>query len=128
MPAPTTSGAPSFSPPSQKRFQDLERTVSPVIALDRDGTIFDTTRAARQLLEYGADTPLDGSFFAHIHARHRDRVMHDLADMVCRGKQRAQWLLRMRTGNQRWRWYRVSAHNHLRTESDDCLLLHLRPV
>jgi len=128
MSASLTRDAPSFSPLSQKRFQDLENTGTPVIALDRDGTIFDTTRAARQLLEYGADTSLDGSFFAHIHARHRDRIMHDLADMVCRGKQRARWLLRMHTGNQRWRWYRVSAHNHLRPESDNCLLLHLRPV
>ena len=128
MPLPTTPEAPSLQSRSQKRFQSRRRAASPVMALDRDGTICDTTRVARQLLKYGSDTTLDGSFFAHVHPKHRDRVMHDLADMVCRGKQRAQWLLRMRTGNERWRWYRVSAHNHLRDESDDCLLLHLRPM
>ena len=128
MSVPPTSGTSSFSSLSQKRVQHLDRTVSPIMTLDRDGTIADTTRAARQLLEYGADTPLDGSFFAHVHDRHRNRVMHDLADMVCRGKQRAQWLLRMRTGNERWRWYRASAHNRLAEEADDCILIHLRSM
>jgi PAS domain-containing protein len=98
------------------------------MALDRDGTICDTTRAVRQLLEYGTDTDLDGSFFAHVHTKHRARIMHDLADLVCRGKQRAQWLLRMRTGHGRWRWYRASAHNRLTDKGDDCILIHLRPV
>ena len=127
----------SLSPPadaaslqsrSRKRFQKLERTVSPVMALDRNGTIRATTRAARQLLENRADASHEGSIFAHVHAKHQDRIMHDLADLVCRGKQRARWLVRMRTGNGRWRWYRVSAYNHLADETEDCIFIHLRSV
>lgn len=119
---------PSSQSESQKRFHSLNRPLSPVIALDRDGTIRNATRAARQALEYGSGAALEGSFFAHVHPKHRDRIMHDLADLLCRGKQRAQWLLRMRTGNERWRWYRVSAHNRLADEANDGLLIHLRPV
>jgi len=55
------------------------------------------------------------------------RVMQDLANMVSRGKQRAQWLLRLRTGNERWRWYRVAVENNLGRQ-DDHIRIRLRPV
>jgi hypothetical protein len=38
-------------------------------------------------------------FFSHVHASNQNRVMQDLADMVCRGKQQAKWLLRPRRAN-----------------------------
>jgi hypothetical protein len=46
------------------------------------------------------------------------RVMRDLADMVSRGKQSARWLLRLWTGNDRWRWYRASVQNNLGRQED----------
>jgi PAS domain-containing protein len=99
----------------------------PLVALDRDGTVRTTTRAARQLLEYGPEASLQSSFFGYVHPRHRRRVMRDLADMVSRGMRQAQWLLRLRTGNERWRWYRASAHNHLGDDAER-VFVHLRPL
>lgn len=90
--------------------------------LDREGDIQFLTRAARATLEYTSDDRVDECFFAHVHKRNMQRVMRDLADMVCRGKQRARWLLRLRTGNGRWRWYRASAQNRLRAEANDILV------
>jgi PAS domain-containing protein len=84
-----------------------------VIRLDREGTIQSVTPAARNVLEYAPDAHFDECFFSHVHKRNLRRVMHDLADMVCRGKRRAQWLVRLRTGNNRWRWYRVAVQNRL---------------
>jgi hypothetical protein len=55
------------------------------------------------------------------------RVMRDLAHMVSRRKQQARWLLRLRTGNERWRWYRATAKNHL-DDSEDAVQILLRPL
>ncbi len=53
--------------------------------------------------------------------------MQDLANMVSRGKQRTQWLLRLRTGNKRWRWYRATVQNNLGQEEAH-IRIRLRPV
>lgn len=53
--------------------------------------------------------------------------MRDLALMVSHRKQRARWLLRLRTGNGRWRWYRLYARNHL-DEQDGAIRVRLRPL
>lgn len=110
--------APSFDVNFRKRFQDSTREAHPLIALDREGMICSTTRAARHLLEYSGEADLDACFFSHVHKRNMHRVMKDLADMVARGKQQAKWLLRLRTGNDRWRWYRVIVQNHLGAEDE----------
>lgn len=99
----------------------------PVLALDREGTIQVLSRAARQALEYRSNDRIDDCFFSHVHKQNLQRVMHDLADMVCRGKRRVQWLLRLQTGNGRWRWYRALVQNHLRT-SDERVFVHIRPL
>jgi len=53
--------------------------------------------------------------------------MQDLAHMVSHRKQRARWLLRLRTGNGRWRWYRAIARNFL-DQADAAIQVHLRPL
>jgi len=98
-----------------------------VLTLDRDGTIQSVTDAARRVLEHPCPSDLDPCFFAHVHANNQHRVMRDLADMVCRGKQRAQWLLRLRTGNKRWRWYRATVRSELRQEEGH-IHVRLRPL
>lgn len=108
----------TLSEKNWKRFQDDAVPHVPILTLDREGNIEELTPAARRLLEYSDDTPVDECFFAHVHKRNMSRVMRDLADMVCRGKQRTQWLLRLRTGNKRWRWYRASVQNHLGRQED----------
>lgn len=107
-----------FSDESRKRFQDNAIPHVPILALDREGNIEALTPAARRVLEYSDDVSLDECFFAHVHKRNMSRVMRDLADMVSRGKQRTQWLLRLRTGNGRWRWYRASVQNNLGRQED----------
>ena len=53
------------------------------------------------------------NFFSHVHQQNQRQVMRDRAHMVAHRKQWARWLLRLRTGNRRWRWYRVVTDNHL---------------
>lgn len=101
---------------SRKRFQDGVDTHSPAIVLDAEGTIRHITPAARRLLEYRHDEDLLPCFFSHVHGRNMYQVMRDVADMVCYGKPRASWLLRMRTGRGRWQWVRATVSNQL--ESD----------
>lgn len=116
-----SSASPSsafFSDESRKRFQGDTIPHVPILALDREGNIEALTPAARQVLEYSDDASLDECFFTHVHKHNMGRVMRDLADMVSRGKQRTQWLLRLRTGNERWRWYRASVRNNLGRQED----------
>lgn len=126
--SPSASPATFFSGPTRKRFRTpTAASHLPVLTLDREGTLTSLTDAARRVLEHGADAPLDPCFFSHVHASNQYRVMRDLADMVCRGKQRAQWLLRLRTGKKRWRWYRATAENDLGPEGTG-IRVRLRPL
>lgn len=124
---PSRSTSPFFSNQNWKRFREETRSHLPTLILDREGNITSLTRAARRALEYTDDATVDEYFFSHVHKHNMRRVMHDLANMVCRGKQRAQWLLRLRTGNDRWRWYRASVTNDLGGE-DGHIRVHLRSL
>jgi len=99
----------------------------PVLGLDRDATIQHANEAVRRTLEYPPDAALEPCFFSHVHGRNLRQVMRDLAHMVSHRKQRARWLLRLRTGNGRWRWYRATAQNRL-DRSDALIRVHLRPL
>ena len=99
----------------------------PVLMLNREGTIQYSNKPARRALEYSSDASIDPCFFSHVHGRNLQRVMRDLAHMVSHRKQRARWLLRLRTGNGRWRWYRAIARNHL-DHSNATIRVHLRPL
>jgi len=125
--SPSRSTSPFFSDQDWKRFREKTLSHVPALTLDREGNIKTLTRAARRALEYSDDATVDEYFFSHVHKHNMQRVMHDLANMVCRGKQRAQWLLRLRTGNERWRWYRASARNNLGGE-DEHIRIRLRPL
>lgn len=102
--------------PFRKRFHGGLDTHSPAIILDAEGTIRHITPAARRLLEYRHDADLLPCFFSHVHGRNMYQVMRDVADMVCYGKPRASWLLRMRTGRGRWQWIRATVSNQLESE------------
>lgn len=124
---PSQSTTPFFSDKKWKRFQEDSIPHLPLLILDREGNIKTMTRAARRALEYSSDASIDECFFSHVHKRNMRRVMRDLANMVCRGKQRTQWLLRLRTGNERWRWYRASVENNLGREEGH-IRVRLRPL
>ena len=71
------------------------------------------TPAARRILEYKSDQAYEPCFFSHVHGRHLYQIMRDVADMVCYGKPHANWLLRIRTGQGRWHWYKAIVRNDL---------------
>lgn len=115
QPIAPADASPVFSDAFWKRFQTDETLAQhlPLFTLDAEGSIESITRAARSLLEYSPSQSLDPYFFTHIHGRNLRRVMQDLALMVCKRKQSARWLLRLRTGTGRWRWYRATALSRL---------------
>ncbi len=96
---------------SRKRFQAVDHI--PTILLSGDGTIQHMTPSARRLLEYSSEKSPPSCFFSHVHARNMYQVMRDVADMVCYGKPKANWLLRLRTGRGRWQWVRAVVTNEL---------------
>jgi hypothetical protein len=96
-------------PLARKRFQNpiLE---TPRIVLEEDGSILEVTPSALRLLDYRSQAAMSPSFFSHVHGKNLYQVMRDVADMVCYGKPKASWLLRLRTGGEgRWRWFKVNA-------------------
>ena len=111
--APSVAAESKKFEPSWKRFQETPFRHLPLIVLSPEGDIVHATPAARSVLEYGPDDTLDTCFFAHVHARNQYQVMRDIADMVCYGKSQSTWLLRLRSGKQRWRWYRATVKNRL---------------
>lgn len=113
--------------PVRKRFQPDALASKPVICVDIEGSITRVTKPARNLLEYGPEKEIDPCFFSHIHGKNLYQVMRDVADMVCYGKRQANWLLRVRTGLGRWRWYRMRAENRL-NEDRQCILVHVREL
>lgn len=122
------SSVPSVSrSDSGSAFEDREPPFIPWLTLDEDGTIQHITDAARRVLEYPVDERIDPYFFSHVHGRNLRRVMWDVAQMVKQHKKSAQWLLRLRTGNGRWRWYRAEAENHL-NQPDGDIRIRLRPL
>ena len=123
MTAPTPSVSTfEFGSASKNEFSHV-----PILTLDREGTIQHSNKPARRALEYSSEDSIDPCFFSHVHGRNLQRVMRDLAHMVSHRKQRARWLLRLRTGNGRWRWYRAVARNHL-DHSSATIQVHLRPL
>ena len=84
-----------------------------MLVLEEDGSIRHMSSAARSLLEHAPEAPLPRFFFSHVHARSQSRVMRDVADMVRRGLKQTTWLLRLRTGRARWRWFKASVDNRL---------------
>lgn len=108
----TQASDPIFSDSFRKRFRDLDDAPFPFLFVDDEGTIRRVTNATRRLLEYRSDQPFDPCFFTHVHGRNLRRVMQDLAQVLRRHKRKVSWLLRLRTGTGRWRWFRAMVHPH----------------
>jgi hypothetical protein len=125
------------SPPSTKVAEavplgkPLATTVvppqSPVLRLDFEGCISEATPAARSFLGFQGDAHMPECFFSLVHGNNLYRTMRDVANMVCYGKARAQWMIRMRTGDRRYRWVSVTALNRLNGE-EGAILIWLRPA
>ncbi|WP_259040798.1 PAS domain-containing protein [Salinibacter ruber] len=116
-----------FRPDRGSASETKESPHTPMLYLDRSGTIQRANESARRALEYGINDTLEPCFFSHVHGRNLHRVMRDLAHMVSHRTQRTRWLLRLRTGNGRWRWYRAMARNHL-DRANARIRVQLRPL
>lgn len=117
----------SFVHENWKRFQRLMDTQQPLLILDAEGTIRHMTRGAQHLLECDSDTAPRPCFFSLVHGRNLYQVMRDVADMVCFRKRQTSWLLRLRTGQDRWRWFKVRVSNQL-TQEDGAIVLQLQDI
>lgn len=109
------------SPPSAEQAPGAHRQTSddrperdpPRILLDDEGTIRHVSDGARALLDLGSRSLTGEPFFDHVHPRRLKPILHDLTEMTARDKQRATWLLRLKTGLGPWRWFRVEVENRL---------------
>jgi PAS domain S-box-containing protein len=106
-PTPPSSRTSTY-PLVRKRFQN-PILQTPRIVLDEDGTVREVSTSALRMLDYRSQSAMNPSFFSYVHGKNLYQVMRDVADMVCYGKPRATWLLRLRTGDGRWRWFKVNA-------------------
>ncbi|MEX0746693.1 MAG: PAS domain-containing protein [Rhodothermales bacterium] len=104
---------------ARKRFQHH----APQLQMDAEGTLQYVSPAARRLLEYGPEDSVQECFFSLVHGRNMYQVMRDVADMVCYGKPRANWLVRLKTGRDRWTWLRATVTNRLNEPENDIQIL-----
>lgn len=128
---PSLSVSSESSSPEPQNFEDRRKRFrterAPLLRVDASGNVVDLTAAARHLLEYDADELLDTAFFSHVHGKNLYRVMRDVADMVCYGKEQCSWLLCLKTGRSRWRWYKAKATNRLNGAAPH-IIIHLNDL
>ena len=101
------------------RLKGIPRIISPIfpaIAVTEDGTIVHLTITARNLLNYAADQIIENSFFSLVHDKNISQVKRDISQMSKQRKMQASWLLRLKTGKDRWNWFKAIAKNHLQTQ------------
>ena len=105
--------APAGHESQQKSTSDRKRFHNPsfpTAVLAADGNVLHLSPAAKRLLGYSQSEPVEVSFFSLIHRNQLFQVMRDVADMVCHGKSSATWLLRLRSVQGRWQWFKADAH------------------
>lgn len=94
-----------------------------VMLVNEDGMIERVSEGTCRLLESDARSLTGQTLLRRVHPRAVHRVRHDLAQMVGREKQHADWLLRLKTGLGPWQWFKVEAKNRLnRTETGGIVL------
>lgn len=98
----------------------------PRLTLDDEGRIQSLSPAARRALEYPPDAAPDSNFFSHVAGDNLGRVLRDLGRMVQDDCQHARWIVRLRTGTGRWRWYRAEVRNEL--AANDAITITVWPL
>ena len=98
---------PEKPPTSSIDWKRFHNPSLPLVVLGPDGSMVHVSATARHLLGYQPTQPVEASFFSLIHAKQLFQVMRDVADMVCRGKPSATWLIRLRTVSGRWQWFKA---------------------
>lgn len=66
-------------------------------------------------------------FFSLVHGNNLYQTMRDVADMVCYGKARATWMLRLKTGERGYQWVHATVINRLQRD-EGTIVVWLRPA
>ena len=114
--------------PDRHPIRDGVSTHCAQMILGANGEIKHITKDARDVLGYYPSQRIERSFFQLVHDDHRLRVMWDLAEMVGRHRQHAEWLVRIKTGIGMWTWWRVQASNQLHQSGPSGVVLTLTPA
>jgi PAS domain-containing protein len=108
------------------RFEESAGDRGAAIALDEQGTIRDTSRKARELLDVDRQAPTGQDFFRLVHPEDRYRVSRKLGSLLTDDNdQRDACLVRLKTGVGPWQWFKMVATNDLDAENPGDLLLRL---
>lgn len=118
----------SNQPDSKCEYQEGMAQYIPVLVLNREGFIECLTTAARQLMEYRPGQRIQLPFLSHVHRRNMYRIMRDLEEMILHGRRKASWLLRLKTGQERWRWYKAMAERRPQGSSENAITVLLKPL
>ena len=94
--------------------------------VNSDGIITTTNPVALKKLGYPSSNQLPSSFFNLVHRQFHYRVIRDIAEMVHHNRSKSEWLLRLKTGNGNWKWFKVTATNELSTRQG--ISVHLKEV
>lgn len=112
---------------TRKRFRPVAPPHVPLLFLDEDGLVRHLTPTARRLLAFKEDDAIDPLFVSHVHGKNLRQISRDLDAMRRLGKQNAFWLTRIRTGRDRWAWFRIAAENRLKHQ-ERAIVLRLRDL
>jgi len=97
------------------------------IVLDANGQLKRVSKLARQILGYYAAQRVRPRFFELVREHQQTRIMWELAEMVGHHRQRAEWLVQLKTGQGTWRWCHIHARNRLHHAGDSGIVLELVP-
>lgn len=111
----------------RKRFHINFSTHLPLILLNSDGTIAHVAAATRKLLGYPPTQLIDSEFTSLVHGKNLRQVMSDIASMQRGTKRKAFWLARLRAGDNRWKWFRISVDN-VEQEDERLIILRLKDL
>ncbi len=97
------------------------------IVLDANGRIQRISKLARQMLGYYSAQRIQPCFFKLIREHQQTHVMWELAEMAGHHRQRAEWVVQLKTGQGAWRWYHVQVRNQLHRAGESGIVLELMP-
>ena len=96
---------------------------APAIIIGFDGSIKDVSSSAKQILHLRRPGTGETNFFSLVHKSHLYPVMRDVADIICRGKTSAHWLLRLKTSNESWKFFKTEVRKSVTGTEQINLLL-----
>lgn len=121
-----TQSSPAAAVALSAAFQTITDSGAPIIIIGFDGSIKQVSGNALGMMGYTSAVAPDTSFFSLIHKNQLYTVMRDVADIICRGKQSAKWLLRLKSSNGTWKWFNTEVRKS--HACDECIYIMLRSV